>query len=53
MHAEMETNVQAGHGARCGPMVKLLGGSNEDPFGDNAFVKKIKRGEYNWGILKN
>jgi len=53
MHANLETDVQARHGAKYGPLVQLLGGSDRDPFGDNAFVKKRKRGEFDWSMLGN
>ena len=53
VHAAMEGDVQAEHGARCGPLVQLLGGSDRDPFGDNGFVKKLKHGEFDWSWLGN
>jgi hypothetical protein len=49
VHAALETDVQAKHGARSGPLMQLLGGSDQDPFCDNALVKKLKRGEFDWG----
>jgi hypothetical protein len=53
VHAALETDVQAKHGARSGPLVQLFGESDQDPFVDNAFVKKLKRGEFDWGRLKH
>jgi len=53
VRAGLEGDVQAEHGARSGPLVQLLGGSDRDPFGDNAFVKKIKYGEFDWSWLGN
>jgi hypothetical protein len=32
-------------------MVQLLGGSAQDPFGDRQFVKKIKAGGVNLGLM--
>ena len=48
MYAGVEITMQTKHEARYGAMMHLLGRSAQDPFGNNAFVKKIKRGTVNW-----
>jgi len=47
----LAANVQAKSAGEHTPMVQLLGGGAEDPFGDRRFIKKIKTGGVNLGLM--
>ena len=47
----LAANVQAKFAREHTPMVQLLGGALEDTFGDRRFIKKIKTGGMNLGLM--